>query len=830
VTITANNGIAPNATQNFTLNITCPTINVTSAPAAGNLNLIFNTAMTTNTYSQANGNGTIGWTITGQPTGLSIGGANGQLTGTPTVTGTFNATVTATDAGGCTGTKAVTITVAPVAVNDTYNSTFGLSDNTQFVITGGMTGTPGTPVVTASANILTNDLPNGGVAATPGTFATSAGGSVTIAADGTFVYTPKANPSAAATTSDSFTYTVVSNGVTSAPGTVSLALAGRVWYVKSGGSDSNTGQSQAPFLTLGKAASVSTSNDTIFLYSGNDANLGAASLKQGQSLIGQGVALVVNSRTLVSAGTFPTLGGTLTASSINGLTVNGVSMSTSGTPAVTFTNAGGTFTFQAISSNGAGNGVSLVNTTGSFTVTGNGGSCDATTTTCTGGRIQNTTGADFNSPAPANTNEPGVGIYMNSAQNVSLTRMHLNDHSNFAAYGVNVAGFTMDTSLIDGVNGTNVTTPVNDGSVTFLGLTGTSSITNSTIKGGRQRNVNITNSSGTANITISGNTIRDTSALAGGDDNLFIQADTTATITAHVTGNTFKNSYGDHFQSVAQDSATMTLVFTGNFFSAADAAWTVAGGGQGVLGGGVTISGGAAGSTEHMNFNISNNGSSGSPLTGTVGGGVLNINQGTGGGTWQGQVSGNWIGDPATANSGATSSGGIRVENHSVSGTMKAIVGGPTAAAGNHIRQWNSGPGINFQIGDTGNLNSTIDLTVMNNVVSNPGASSQHGVVGNFGADTAGSNAVCADINTNNIDLGASPPNGGSNIRLRQRNSSTVKLPGYAGANTNTAAVISFESGQNTLNPSGNVTASTAVPPGGGFVGGGACAQPTVPN
>ena len=59
---------------------------------------------------------------------------------------------------------------------------------------------------------------------------------MTIAADGTFVYTPKANPGAAATTSDSFTYTVVSTAggggaVTSAPATASLTLAGRVWYV-----------------------------------------------------------------------------------------------------------------------------------------------------------------------------------------------------------------------------------------------------------------------------------------------------------------------------------------------------------------------------------------------------------------------------------------------------------------------------------------------------------------------------------------------------------------------------------------------------------------------
>src|SRR5260370_4503069 len=149
---------------------------------------------------------------------------------------------------------------------------------------------------------------------------------------------------------------------------------------------------------------------------------------------------------------------------------------------------------------------------------------------------------------------------------------------------------------------------------------------------------------------------------------------------------------------------------------------------------------------------------------------------------------------------------------------------------GNNVRQWNSGAGINFQVGDTGNVNAALNLTVTNNNVNTPGAGSQHGIVGNFGADAAGTNAVCADIKTNTVNLGAVPPNGGANIRVRQRNSSTVRLPGYGGANTDTAAVNAFLAGQNTLTPAGNVTSSVAVPPGGGFVGGAACAQPTVPT
>ena len=80
VTITANNGVNPNATQNFTLTVACPSITVSGATA---FSLTFNTAMSASTYTQANGNGTIAWSISSQP-GLSIGAASGIVSGTPT--------------------------------------------------------------------------------------------------------------------------------------------------------------------------------------------------------------------------------------------------------------------------------------------------------------------------------------------------------------------------------------------------------------------------------------------------------------------------------------------------------------------------------------------------------------------------------------------------------------------------------------------------------------------------------------------------------------------------------------------------------------------------
>ena len=139
VTITANNGVSPNFTQNFTLNITCPAITVSGT---GSFTLQANVAMTASTYTEVGGNGTIQWSAMGLPTGLSINSSNGQLSGTPTVSNAYSATITATDVGGCTGSKSVTIDVGVAPVITSANSTTfapGVAGQTFTVTT---TGTP----------------------------------------------------------------------------------------------------------------------------------------------------------------------------------------------------------------------------------------------------------------------------------------------------------------------------------------------------------------------------------------------------------------------------------------------------------------------------------------------------------------------------------------------------------------------------------------------------------------------------------------------------------------------------------------------------------------
>jgi hypothetical protein len=439
---TASNGFPPDAVQNpFTLTVVCPVVTISGAIPP----LTVGVAMAPAAFTLPGGIGTITWSASGLPAGMAMDAVTGEVTGTPTVTGTFSVEITVTHAGTCTRSADRTVTVAPVAVGNSYTR---LADNTQFVVTGGATARPSTPVVTTTGRLTTNDRPSGGVTATPGTFATSAGGSVTIAADGTFLYTPKANPAAAAATSDSFTYTVVSNTgggapVTSAPGTVNLSLAGRVWYVLNDGPVGN-GQSHSPFDTLSAAVAASTNDDILYVYrgSGTTAKLATASvLKAGQQLIGQGAALVVNGLTLVAAGGFPRLGSTITlaggvrvdgvdmstgaASGIVGTSVTGVdvtvrSLTTTTGTAVAIGGAGnsGDFAFRSVSSDGAVNGISLANFTGSFTVSGDG-------TSSSGLLNRNGSGGIINGIT-------GHAVRLNNARNVTLRQMSI---TNTAAGG-----------------------------------------------------------------------------------------------------------------------------------------------------------------------------------------------------------------------------------------------------------------------------------------------------------------------------------------------------------------------------------------------------------
>jgi hypothetical protein len=234
-------------------------------------------AMTASTYTETGGNGTIAWSATGLPTGVSIGPSNGQLSGTPTVSNSFSATITATDAGGCTGSKAVTINVAPHAVNDTFPQT----------VIGNVSVSSGLIPYSVTSN-------DAGAPFTITAFdATSVnGGSVSVVTSGANIGQFTYNPPAGFQGTDTFTYTITTAGGSSTA-TVSLPVSGIIWFINNTAT-AGTGTLSSPFNSIAAFQAVNDgvgrhpgANHNIFLYDGSSTYTGGVRLLSGQKLIGQ---------------------------------------------------------------------------------------------------------------------------------------------------------------------------------------------------------------------------------------------------------------------------------------------------------------------------------------------------------------------------------------------------------------------------------------------------------------------------------------------------------------------------------------------------------------
>ncbi len=182
----------------------------------------------------------------------------------------------------------------------------------------------------------------------------------------------------------------------------------------------------------------------------------------------------------------------------------------------------------------------------------------------------------------------------------------------------------------------------------------------------------------------------------------------------------------------------------------------------------------------------------------------------------RGTISGNTIGTVGSFQSGSTQASGITVESHG-NGTHTTLI------TNNIIRQ-TFDRGINVLANDG---NGFMNMTVTNNqAVHSDGTNSREGFFINNGSTdpnifgTPDSHFVCLSLTGNTLTHGPGAPD---DFRLRQRFSSTIRLPGYAGAATDTAAVVNFV---NTNNTSTTGSATVNSPPGGGFVGGAACPLP----
>ena len=199
-------------------------------------------------------------------------------------------------------------------------------------------------------------------------------------------------------------------------------------------------------------------------------------------------------------------------------------------------------------------------------------------------------------------------------------------------------------------------------------------------------------------------------------------------------------------------------------------------------------------------------------------------------GTGNGHVRNNTIGIQATANSGSSASSGIHIFGDGGSDLTAAV-------SNNQVFQYNS-HGILFTFGNETNDGSVFNATVTGNTVNTPGniLSGFNGIHLNNGTVAATDNfTTCFDIGGSGLEnnivgsgSGAvSPAN--QQFRLQQRQSTTVGLHGYGGANNNNAAVVAYIQGRNIVT-AGNGAASNTVPTGGGYVNtAGQCTQPSAP-
>jgi hypothetical protein len=532
----------------------------------------------------------------------------------------------------------------------------------------------------------------------------------------------------------------------------------------------------------------------------------------------------LNLSTGVSDAFTATNGGTFSATQNNSTIVNTLTTTTGTALNVANTTIGASgLTFRSISANGAANGI-VLNATGSIgglTVSGNSsGSCggsvgsgppaSAATATapdandCTGGVIQNTTGA---------------GIVLTSTRDVSLTRIRVTGSGDDGIQGTSVTNFTLASSLIENNGNANGEANLDFGDVndtTPDGLFGAASITSSTIRNSPQHNVSVRNQSGTLSMTVTDSQFTNISANTSSEDGLLFGIVQTGSVTVNVQDSYFAANRADHFQAAASNSADLDVTFKNN---------TLVGGHSTALGQGITINAATGvafgGYSGRVDYDLDGN-----HINGAISY-AINVVLGTSGAgaAFDGFIRNNRIGTAGVALSCSTQASGIGIDA-SGNGTHTASV------TGNTIRRCYD-RGVYLEANDgNGAANVTItgntvtELTDTNNTDGTP-REAFHANIGSTSTNVFGqidSHAVCLHLSGNTLTGGANKP---ADIRTRQRFRTSVRLPGYGGTAFDVAAVDAFLSGNNggaSSNASANNDATVTTD---GYFGGAACATPS---
>ncbi|HEV7346676.1 Ig-like domain-containing protein, partial [Telluribacter sp.] len=375
--------------------------------------------------------------------------------------------------------------VSPVAQNDTY----------QTIGNVGLT-------IPAESGVLANDInPGSGTLVITSTspITTSQNGTVTLnTTTGAFTYEPAPGYTGG---NDTFTYTLSNGSDLTTTATVTISVTGEIWFVNNAASSSGTGTLSNPFRQMSdfNAANTGASgkpgdNDFVFIYTGSGDYTGAATLRAGQKLIGQGATTTLLAIT-----------GYTAPSGTNQLPA------TNGTNPVLTTTVANTNALNL----GAGNtlrGLTLGNTTGSKIAGTNFGTLTVSEVLLTGnGQALNlstgTLAATFTSIASANSSAAGINL---SSITGNLTSSGGTIITNPATQGINVntassGTLNFGTTSITGTGGTGLS------STGFANTLQFSALNIDAATG--QRAIDITGATGT--LTTTSGTISDNISIVG---------------------------------------------------------------------------------------------------------------------------------------------------------------------------------------------------------------------------------------------------------------------------------------------------------------------------
>jgi hypothetical protein len=620
-TYTATNGLAPNDTATVTIHVDAAPAVVSTSPANGATSVAQNSNITINFTEPVNA--TTGsfsvqcpfgspqtFTLSASPSASFTLDPTADLpAGTTCAVTVFANQITDVDSFDPPDQMAADFTfsfgVKPLAVDDMRSATGNVRIDSS----------------NSGYSVLANDQAPGGVISAFDTTSVH-GGNVTMnTGTGTFTY----DPPRGFTGADSFNYTI-SNAAGSDQGTVVITVSDMIWFINNAAGacfSGCDGRLTHPFTSLAAFEAVNgngttslgavidpEAGDKIFLYSGSGSYTGPLTFENNQRLIGQGatssLATLAGITPAPDSDALPSTGGTnpaitTTAAGANGINlaqndaVHGLSVvnttgtgisgngfgtltvsenvvisntTTAGTP-ISVNNGVLAATFKSIS---AGNnnaspdpadGIVLTNTTGNFTVDGD-GTNTSTGGNASGGTIQHTVGAD-------NTTG-GIGVRLNNATNVTLRRMRINDNPNYAIRGTAVSGFTLEYSTVNGNNGTSSTADLDasipgEDSVRFTNLTGIASVESSIIAGGQTNNLLVVNNTGTLDrLTVNNSTIGDPDAIGSGqrglgtavqggnDDVLFVAQHGIAAMNVTLSNNTLNFGLGDVVRIINNDN------------------------------------------------------------------------------------------------------------------------------------------------------------------------------------------------------------------------------------------------------------------------------------